>query len=264
MLRTLISPPCGSALSSAFKLSIALILLLIINSTGAQSLAAVSEAPSTQNFADHLLDSHYDFHGRQVEAINYGRRHLSLLETFNRADERNKEILVASTNLSTAAAAIVIAKAIPNPEFSLVFGWGPAWKYIVAGNNQQAGWEEEILVAGKRTKRTNVAKASYLQTAFQIEATRFDVHNRTRRAYVELAAAAAYAELVEDQRKIAQQLLDISQKRFDAGKAAGSEVMQGRLAVMQFDIQRNQAEGRLVQDTAKLAQLLGDCLDSTQ
>ena len=72
---------------------------------------------------------------------------------------------------------MVIAKAIPNPTFNLSYGFGPAWKYVIAGNNQQFGWNEEIQVAGRRTKKMNLAHANYLQTAFEVEAVRFAVHN---------------------------------------------------------------------------------------
>jgi cobalt-zinc-cadmium efflux system outer membrane protein len=185
-------------------------------------------------------------------------RALALVNCFSQADQNNKEIKLAAANLPVAEAAKVIAAALPNPTYSLTYGFGPAWQYVAAGNNQQFGWTEEVLVAGKRTKRINVARATYLQRVFQLEATRFDVHNRVFRAYVELAAAKEYAKLVEDQREIAMQLASISQKRYDAGKAPGSEALQAKLAVMQFAISQNQARARLVQDSAQLTQLLGE------
>src|ERR1700722_16352475 len=93
----------------------------------------------------------------------------SLRACFDQADMNNKEIALASSNLSIARAGIVIAKAIPNPTFNFAFGFGPAWQYIIAGNNQQFGWNEEIQVAGKRTKKTELAQANYMQTALEIE-----------------------------------------------------------------------------------------------
>jgi cobalt-zinc-cadmium efflux system outer membrane protein len=183
---------------------------------------------------------------------------LSLVDCFNRADKNNKEILVAATKLSIAQAAIVIAKAIPNPTFSMLYGWGPAWAYVIAGNGQQVGWAEEIQVAGKRTKKIDVARSSCVQNALQIEAARFSVHNRVRRAYAELAAARAYADLIESQRGVALKLFEISKRRVDAGKAPGAEVLQAKLGVMQYDTQRNQAQGRLVQDSVALNLLLGE------
>jgi cobalt-zinc-cadmium efflux system outer membrane protein len=194
----------------------------------------------------------------KADSVNLPRRKFTLGATFNKADTENKEILVAAATLPINQANIIIARAIPNPNFSMTYGFGPAWRIIAAGNNQQVGWTEEVQVAGRRTKKETVARANYLEAAFNLEAVRFDVHNRVRRAYTELAAAAAYAELVEAQQSIAQNLLDIAQKRFTAGKAAGSEVIQARLIVMQYETQHNQAVGRLVQDSAQLSQLLGE------
>jgi outer membrane protein, heavy metal efflux system len=228
----------------AFALACALSLWLCADqSFAAEQLNARETAPEPQS--------------EQPPVFNIGQR-FSLNASFNRADSENKEILVAAANLNVAQAAIVIAKAIPNPTYSMLYGWGPAWAYVIAGNGQQFGWAEEIQIAGRRTKKYAVAHASFLQSALQIEAVRFDVHNRVRRAYAELAAAEAYENLIESQRTVAVKLLDISKKRYDAGKAPGAEVLQAKLGVMQFDTQRNQAQGRLVQDSAALSQLLGD------
>ena len=134
----------------------------------------------------------------------------------------------------------------------------PAFTIIIAGNPQQFGWQQEIQTAGKRSKQINLAKANYRVSEFQVASVLFDVHNRVRRAYAELAAAEAYEALVEEQRKVAKELFDVSEKRFDAGKAAKSEVYQAELLVAQFDTQRNQAQLRLQQATAALALLTGE------
>ncbi len=185
-------------------------------------------------------------------------RRLILSTCFKKADKFNKEILLASTNLSIAKANMIIAKAIPNPMFNLLYGWGPAWEYVVAGNNQQFGWTEEIQVLGRRTKKMNVARANYLQIAFQVEATRFKVHNQVRRAYIELAASHAYANSIKIQVINSQKLLAITQKRFDAGKASGLEVEQAKLTSRQIAILKDQSIGRLITASANLAQLLGE------
>jgi len=194
----------------------------------------------------------------QEGGTNTPHRAFSLRACFDKADTGNKEILVATSSLPIAAAAIVIAKAIPNPTYSMMYGFSNSYQFIIAGNGQQVGWSEEIQVAGRRTKKSNLAHATYLQKAFQVEAVRFDIHNRTRRAYAELAAAHAYSDVIEAQRQIAKKLLDISQKRFDAGKAPGSEVLQANLGLLQFATQQNQAWGRMVQDSAQMALMLGE------
>lgn len=186
----------------------------------------------------------------------YGvRRKLTLQECFDRADTNNKEILIAASKLSVAQSAIVIAKAIPNPIYNMTYGWGPSWDYIVAGNNQQVGLTEEIQVAGRRTKKIGVAASSYLQTALQVEATRFDIHNRVRRAYANLAASTSFERLVRFQRNIANELVQVAEPNADPNSP---KVLQAKLIVMQFESQHNVAKSKLVQDSAQLAQLLGE------
>jgi len=185
-------------------------------------------------------------------------RTLSLAECFNRAEIHNKEIVSAAWNVPLAGAAIKSAGALPNPQFQLLEGWGQYWSLSFGANNPQAQFNQVILTGGKRTKNINLARANYGLAQLQLEALKFDVHNRVRRAYAEQAAAEAYAELIESERAVGEKLLVIAQKRFNAGKAPQSEVLQAQLNVSQFDVQRNQARVRLQQDSTALGLLIGE------
>jgi cobalt-zinc-cadmium efflux system outer membrane protein len=185
-------------------------------------------------------------------------RTLSLEAAFNQAVDANKELIAAKYNLPVGEAAIRMARAFPNPRFSILYGLGPAFTVILAGNPQQFGLQQQIQTAGKRGKQVQLARANYHVTEFQVAALLFDVHNRVRRAYAEQAAAEAYAALIESQRTVAVQLQSIASKRYESGKAAKSEVLQADLGVLQFDTQRNQALMRLQQATAGLSQIIGE------
>jgi len=185
-------------------------------------------------------------------------RNFSLAACFDAADEKNREIVSAKWNLSIARAGIKIAGAIPNPQFLLQTGFGPSFTELYTGQTMLVQLTEQCLTAGKRGKRIALAHANYGLAEMQLDALRFDVHNRVRRAYAELAAAEAYEALVESQRAVGVKLLSIAQRRFDAGKASKSEVLQANLNVTQFDTQRNQAQGRLQQDSAALALIIGE------
>jgi len=192
------------------------------------------------------------------QAVVSPERTLSLTDCFLRAIENNKEVIAARYNLPIARAGIQIAGAIPNPQFSFLYGFGPAFTIILAGNPQQFGWQEQILTAGKRSKQLNLARANYRLTEFQVAAVLCNIHNRVRRAYAELAAAEAYDDLIEAQRKVALELAYTAEKRYQAGKASRSELLQAQLGVIQFDTQRNQAQLRLQQATTALALLIGE------
>jgi cobalt-zinc-cadmium efflux system outer membrane protein len=185
-------------------------------------------------------------------------RTLSLRTSFDRAYENNKEVIASEYNLPLMKAGVQIAGAIPNPRFNLLYGFGPEFKLILAGEPQQFGWQQDIQTAGKRTKLLNVARANYRLSELQVSALLFDVHNRTRRAYAELAAAEAYADLIESERKVALDLVRTAEARFNVGKVPKSEMLQAQLGVMQFDAQRNQAQARLQQATAALSLIIGE------
>jgi cobalt-zinc-cadmium efflux system outer membrane protein len=185
-------------------------------------------------------------------------RTLSLAECYSKADRDNKDIAVAKKNLAIAKAGIQIASAIPNPLAQVQLGFGPSFTELFTGQTQQVFFTEQLQTAGKRTKKINAARAFYDLTELQFEALRFDVHNRVRAAYAELVAAEAYAALIEAQREVSLKLATIAKHRFDAGKAPKSEVLQADLSVLQFDTQRNQAQGRLQQDSAALALVIGE------
>lgn len=183
---------------------------------------------------------------------------LSLNASFDRALANNKEAIAAKTNIDFSRAAIKVAGSLPNPRFNLQYGWGPAFEVIIAGNPQQFGFQNQIRTAGTRTKLINYARASYRVAELQVAATMFDIHNRVRRAYAELAAAEAYSALTESERKVAVELLQATQKRFAENKVTQSDVFQAQLGVLQFEAQRFQAQARLQAASAALSLIVGE------
>ncbi len=244
-----------SKTTASSKLKLFFVLLTLV---GYYQILFVPLAQAfTENYSSTPLLNFQQKEQKQTN-LNVLQRTVSLEESFIKASQNNKELIAAKYNLPVAKADVQIAGAIPNPQFSFLYGFGPAFRIILAGNPQQFGWQETILTAGKRSKQLNLARANYKLTELQVAALLFDVHNRVRRAYAELAAAEAYSELTESQRKIALELSDIAQKRYDAGKAPQSELLQAQLGVMQFDTQRRQAQARLEQASASLSLLIGE------
>lgn len=188
----------------------------------------------------------------------FANKLLSLNASFDRALANNKEAIAAKTNVDFSRAAIKVAGALPNPRFNLQYGWGPAFEIIIAGNPQQFGFLNQIRTAGARTKLINYARASYRVAELQVAATMFDIHNRVRRAYAELAAAEAYSDLTESERKVAVELLQTTQKRFDEKKVSQSDLFQSQLGVLQFETQRFQAQARLQAASTALSLMIGE------
>lgn len=180
----------------------------------------------------------------------------SLAACFNIADQHNKDIAVAKYNLAIARAGVKIAGAVPNPQLQVQTGFGDSFEYLFTGQTQQAFLTEQIQTAGKRSKKLAVARQTNKISETQMAALRFDVHNRVRRAYFELAAAEAYDLLIQRQQKAASELLAIAKLRA-GGDSEDSDVLQAALNVDQFDPLLNQVQGRLQQASTNLTLLLG-------
>src|ERR1700712_4202873 len=118
-------------------------LMLGLSSFGCVAHAA-PDSPSGQGYPKTLTSEPAVQQPKSIGTEYGASRKLSLQECFDRADANNKEILIAASKLSIAQSAIVIAKAIPNPVYNMTYGWGPAWDYVAAGNNEQVGFTEEI------------------------------------------------------------------------------------------------------------------------
>ncbi len=185
-------------------------------------------------------------------------RTVSLKASFDQAFNNNKEVIAAKYNVDISKAAIRIAGAVPNPRFNLQYGWGPAFEIIIAGNPQQFGFQNQLRTGGTRTKLINFARANFRTSELQVAALLFDIHNRVRRAYAELAAAEAYSDLIESERKVAIELLKTTVERFLEGKVAQSDEFQARLGVLQFETQRLQAQARLQVASSALSLITGE------
>jgi len=222
--------------------------------------AAAAESNSKFNQSDYLSDPAKFESSPSSDLITSPTpsRTFSLEACFRKADQDNKDIAVARKNLSIAKAGIKIAAAIPNPLAQVQIGFGPAFTQLFTGQTQQVFFTEQLQTAGKRSKKIETARAFYQLTELQFEALRFNVHNRVRRAYAELTAAEAYEDLIDAQREVGLKLAAIANKRFAAGKAPKSEVLQAELNVLQYDTQRNQAQLRLQQASAALSLVIGE------
>lgn len=179
---------------------------------------------------------------------------ISLAEALEIADKNNSQLLTVRKNLDISAAGIDIAKEIPNPQFQAQNSFGP---FVALGVTNSVGFAETVELAGKREKRTRLAKSQYQLAFDQFNATRWSVREQTRQAYAAYAAAFANKEALDTLVDDAKRLVGIAQTRFDAGAAPQAEVIQAKLALSQITIQENQAVTQIKQSRLALNRLLG-------
>lgn len=181
---------------------------------------------------------------------------LGLSEAFASAEARNLQLAAARRNLGLAQADITAAGAVPNPQLAVSYGFGPV--FSDNGEPQQVSLAQTLQLGGKRQARLDLADTQYRLAVLELNASRFEIRGRVRRAYAELAAAEATARSLDAQGSLADRLVETARARVEAGAAPRSELLQAQLVRAQLQPQRVQAEGRIENARAQLATQLGD------
>ncbi|AGY58275.1 TolC family protein [Gloeobacter kilaueensis] len=181
---------------------------------------------------------------------------LTLSEAFARADERNPQLVTARRILKIGQADITIAGAVPNPIFSVAYGFFDA--YALFNNLQQVSIAQTFELGGKRDARLQLAANEYELTQLQLNAQRFDIHSQVRRAYAEFATSEAQVQAIDEQIRLLRQLVELVRKRFNAGAVAEAELFQAELARNQGEPQRTTALSRVQRSRVQLNALLGE------
>lgn len=211
------------------KFFVAFIVLFL---TLSSSLAQTSQEPQKN---DEVVSMSED--APKSASAEVKDNHLNLSQAIELALEKNVELNEKRKDLEIAKNNIKIANRLQNPTFEMAYGIGKTSD----GNPQQLGFSQ-LLEIGKRSKRKKMAQADLALSDEAIKLAEFNVRMDVREAYVELAAAKAVLKNIEEQQELLTRLVDISQKRVNAGAAAEMEVMQARIVLNQLNIQKNSAK----------------------
>ncbi len=192
----------------------------------------------------------------EVQAPQQTSQLLTLSQALKLADENNPKLLAARKTIPLSQQDIKIANEIPNPQAFYQWTWGT--QYRLDGQPDIAGINQTVETNGKRKKRTQTAIAQSRLTIQQYMALRWDIRNQTRQAYSDYASAEANLKAIDAQAALLQTLVDIANKRFQAGSSPEGDVIQAELALEQTDTQREQALGQLNQAKTHLNALIGN------
>lgn len=143
---------------------------------------------------------------------------LTLNQAIKLALDNNPKLQAAQAMLGISEARIIIAKTLKNP--ALVTDNGTAEK------TYRGGVEHTFELAGKRKKRTNLAKTEKEIVETEIRTVALDLKNSVRKAYIRLFNAQQRFNASNDILNISNELVDIAQKRNMAGDIAELEVIQ--------------------------------------
>ena len=183
-------------------------------------------------------------HNWALANSDYVIKPISLSEAFSIADKENIDIISVRKNIDLAKHDINIAKRIPNPQLQPAFGFGSVYTELPSPNSIGIN---QLFELGKRGPRTKVAKANYNLTNDTVKLNVFELHSSIRQSYIDLVAAKSNLVILNEQNFLLKNLVDITQKRFNAGVIPESDILEVKLILNQMATQLNQANSQVLQ-----------------
>ena len=159
---------------------------------------------------------------------------ISLQEALDIALENNIDYQASKMNIDKALNTVKASNRLQNPEINTFFNIGEIGK----GEPQAAGLSEKIEIA-KRDARKKLAQSNLELEKQNLDYVKFDLKMDVREAYVNLVAAKEILNVLEQRRKLLNDLLAIAKKRVEAGEVEEIDVIQTEIALDQLVIQVN-------------------------
>lgn len=177
--------------------------------------------------------------GTSTDVSSYEK--ISLTEAISYALNHNLDIKGNRINVDIAKNDIKTANKLKNPSFISYFNIGKA----ATDNPNYAGLVFPFDIA-KRGARKNLAKSNLELTKGNIQLAELTLRLDVRQAYIDLVAAKSNLKILNDQRKLLQELLDIAQKKFAAGAVPEMDVIHAKMTLNQLLIQVNSANTEVI------------------
>jgi cobalt-zinc-cadmium efflux system outer membrane protein len=166
----------------------------------------------------------------------------------------NSDLDVARAQLRTAQAAIVTAKARPNPSLSAGGGWESSPESPLAFHFDPTFTLE---TAGKRGWRILGAEKLAEAARVQVAETAWRVRSRVRAAWVDYVTAIRTLEALHHERDVRVESVAMLENRLGAGEASQPEVNVARTALISVEVGVQAAETAVRESGATLASAVG-------
>jgi cobalt-zinc-cadmium efflux system outer membrane protein len=197
-----------------------------------------------------LLSGHAQ-HSYGAESYGSGKP-LTLAKALALTLEHSPELSAFSWDIRSAEARIIQAKLVPNPEISI------EGENLTPSSGSQSGNEMQntlrlsqlIELGGKSRSRLREAQFDREATQWDYQVKRLEVLKLTSTAFIDTLAAQRNVQLAEESLTIAETAVPVTQKRVEAGKASGVELVRTNTTVATARIELEQAKREL--QTARL------------
>jgi outer membrane protein TolC len=166
----------------------------------------------------------------------------------------NADLDVARAQLRTAQAAVLTAKARPNPSLSAGAGWSNSPESPLVFHFDPAFTVE---TAGKRGWRTLEAQKLAEAARVAVAETAWRVRSRVRAAWLDYMMALRSLELLRNERSIRAEVVAMLDKRLGAGEASRPDFNLVRTALISVEVEVKAAETQVGESGAALAAAVG-------
>lgn len=175
---------------------------------------------------------------------------VGILEAFDEGLVKSPRAAAARAQMGIAKASMAAAWTLPNPSFLLYNG-------MRAEQTYQKGVSLNLEPPWKLVTRIIQAKRQIKQADIEIMQSLWTLRSSVRRAYLEAVVSEATYETLQELFDLSDKLLNVAQKRFQAGDVPELDVLKARLATSQAQIDRSQGDRRVMQAKQQLAIILG-------
>jgi len=167
------------------------------------------------------------------------------------------DLEVSRAQLETARAAILTARARPNPTVSL------GAQRSTDRNGEQSPWKLDagvdlsIETLGKRGIRTKRARALAESSRLDVVTTAWQIRARVRASLVDLLSADRATTLLERQQSLQREIVSMLELRLRVGEAGHLDLTQFRIAATQSELSLREERSKREQARANLAAAIG-------
>lgn len=175
---------------------------------------------------------------------------IGLVDAFDEALTKHPRVASIRAQLGIAKALYAQALTLPNPSILIYEG-------AIAEQTYQRGVSIPIEPPWKLVTRLISAKRQIKQSDLQIMNQLWLLRLDVRRAFLEVVVAQESAQTLADLKTLSETLLNVAQKRYQAGDVPELDVLKARLAMNQAGIEYNQGLRRVIQAKQQLNVMLG-------
>ena len=195
-----------------------------------------------------------------VMAAAQAARAETLSQLTQEALRNNPEFRVLEASLASARGGVITAKTFSNPELNAAPGWR---RTVLPGEGSlkefhgEFGLSQLFKFPGKRALEIAVAQRGVQAGALALEAFRFQLTAKVRRAFYEMLAAQKMIGVRNEQVESAKLFAESARKRAESGFAGDFETVKSQAELISANKALTDAQGRLAAARVGLNTLLG-------